>query len=400
MNSFRASGSEVISLWTSASGFHQPPVLCALRIPTVFVVAFSVHFSTIKMIRQSPFFMRYGIFKTVVGKSTVKNEFRMRSMKDYFDRDIDYFRISITDRCNLRCRYCMPQGCEKVPMSQILTFEEIERICRAAARIGIRKLKITGGEPLVRLGCPDLIKTLKSIDGIEQVTMTTNGQDLRCYLDALINAGIDGINISLDSLDPHRYADITGGGNLLKTLQAIDLSVAAGIRTKVNCLLQKDFNEDEIFDLAAFAFQKGIYIRFIELMPIGIADPSKGISNEQVLHSLTVQWPDLERDYRVHGNGPAIYYKREGVAGGIGFISAIHDAFCSGCNRIRLTSQGQLKPCLCYDDGVDLKPYLRQSDQDLEVALKEAIRRKPGGHCFTAKRFGSEEHRLMSQIGG
>ena len=321
-------------------------------------------------------------------------------MKDRFDRTIDYMRISITDRCNLRCRYCMPDGCDKVSMSQILTYEEIVRICRIGAGLGICKIKITGGEPFVRLGCTDLIRTLKATDGIEEVTVTTNGQNLYRYIDDLSSSGIDGINISLDTLDPQKYTYITGGGSLDRTLQAVDLAVAAGFRTKVNCLLQKDFNEGELFRLARFAFDKGIYLRFIELMPIGIADPSRGISNEQVLQMLTQEWPDLQPDSKIHGNGPAVYYKRPGVTGAIGLISAIHDRFCSGCNRIRLTSTGQIKPCLSYDDGIDLKPYLNRSDQELETALREAVLEKPMGHCFAVQRFGSREHRLMSQIGG
>ena len=154
-------------------------------------------------------------------------------MKDHFNRTIDYMRISITDRCNLRCRYCMPDGCEKVPMDRILTYEEIERICRIAARLGIRKIKITGGEPFVRLGCTDLIRTLKSIDGIDSVTVTTNGQILSRYMDDLKDAGVDGINISLDTLDPQRYAYITGGGSLDRVLEAIRLAAESGIPTKV-----------------------------------------------------------------------------------------------------------------------------------------------------------------------
>ena len=321
-------------------------------------------------------------------------------MKDRFDRTIDYMRISITDRCDLRCRYCMPNGCSKVTMDQILSYEEIERICRAGARLGIRKLKVTGGEPFVRLGCTDLIKNLKALEGIEKVTVTTNGQLLFRYIDDLKEAGADGINISLDTLDPDRFAWITGGGQLQKTLDAVDLSLAAGIPTKTNCLLHKGFNEDEILSLVRFAFRKGILMRFIELMPIGIADPSVGISNETVLRTLQKEWPDLAPDGRKYGNGPAVYYTRPGVLGGIGLISAIHDAFCSGCNRIRLTSTGQIKPCLCYDDGTDIKPYLNGTDEELTEALREAILKKPAAHCFTSRQFGSGEQRLMSQIGG
>ena len=333
-------------------------------------------------------------------EAAVKKEYGIIYMKDHFNRTIDYMRISITDRCNLRCRYCMPDGCEKVPMDRILTYEEIERICRIAARLGIRKIKITGGEPFVRLGCTDLIRTLKSIDGIDSVTVTTNGQILSRYMDDLKDAGVDGINISLDTLDPQRYAYITGGGSLDRVLEAIRLAAESGIPTKVNSLIQKGFNEDEICRLASFAFQEGVLVRFIELMPIGIADPSQGISNELILQMLLEEWPDLEKDSRPHGNGPAFYYSRPHTAGGIGFISAIHNVFCSSCNRIRLTSQGQIKPCLSYDTGIDLKPYLKGTDEELEAALREAILSKPVGHCFEEKRFGSEEHRLMSQIGG
>ena len=321
-------------------------------------------------------------------------------MKDRFDRTIEYLRISVTDRCNLRCRYCMPEGCDKLSMDQILTYEEIERICRAAGRLGIRKLRITGGEPFVRLGCTDLIRRLKSTENIDEVSVTTNGQLLYRYINDLKEAGVDGINISLDTLDPRKFEYITGGGDLAKTLQAVDLSATAGIRTKINCLLQKNFNEEELFSLAEFAFRKKILVRFIELMPIGIADPSLGISNEQVLQRLREKWPDLEPDPCRHGNGPAVYYRRPGIPGGIGLISAIHGVFCSTCNRVRLTSQGQIKPCLCYEDGTDLRPFLKESDEDLEAALKEAILKKPQAHCFTTERFGSGEHRLMSQIGG
>ena len=321
-------------------------------------------------------------------------------MKDSFGRTIDYLRVSVTDRCNLRCIYCMPDGCDKVSMAQILTYEEIERICRIAASAGISKIKVTGGEPLVRLGCCHLIRSLKSIEGVKEVTLTTNGQILGRFLDELRDAGIDGINISLDSLKPERYSRLTGGGSLGKTLEAIDLARASGIRTKINSVLLSGVNEDEILSLAGFAFRTGLLLRFIELMPIGIADSSLGISNEKVLKLLLERWPDLEADSTPWGNGPAVYYRRPGIRGGIGLISAIHGKFCAGCNRIRLTSQGQIKPCLCYEEGFDLKPYLRESDAELEAALKKAILMKPLEHCFPEEGFGSGEHRLMSQIGG
>ena len=323
-------------------------------------------------------------------------------MTDKYGRTIDYMRVSITDRCDLRCRYCMPEGCEKVSMSQILTYEEIVRIIRAASELGINRIKITGGEPFVRLGCTDLIRSIKAVDGIEEVTVTTNGQTLERYVDELKETGIDGINISLDTLDPERYAFITGRGELGKTLRSIERSAGAGIKTKINCLLQKGFNEDEMFDFAELAFRQGIDVRFIEMMPVGAADAGLGVSNTYVLQRLKERWPDLEPDGRVHGNGPAVYYKRPGSEGGIGMISSIHGKFCRSCNRVRLTSQGQLKPCLSYDTGTDLVPALKGTDDELREAIRKAIYEKPEAHSFSDKGNNDDhaEHRLMSQIGG
>jgi cyclic pyranopterin phosphate synthase len=323
-------------------------------------------------------------------------------MIDRYGRKIEYMRVSITDRCNLRCKYCMPEGCDKVSMSKILTYEEIERICRAAADLGISKIKITGGEPFVRLGCTDLMRKIKAIEGIEEVTVTTNGQNLNQFIDELKEIGIDGINISLDTLDPEKFSYITGMGSLDKTIEAIELAASSGIKTKVNCVLQKGFNDDEIYSLAELAFKYKIDVRFIELMPIGIADPETGVSNQLVLQQLKDRWPDLEPDSIIHGNGPAVYYKRPDVDGGIGLISAIHGKFCSDCNRVRLTSQGQLKTCLYYGDMTDLKPYLKKTESDLKVAIYDAIMQKPEAHCFSSDNNSniSMDKSLMSQIGG
>ena len=324
-------------------------------------------------------------------------------MKDNYGREINYMRVSITDRCDLRCIYCMPKGCEKVSMSQILTYEEIERICRVAAGLGISRIKITGGEPFVRLGCTDLIRSIKAIAGIEEVTVTTNGQTLDRYIDELKDIGIDGINISLDSLDPDNYRYITGGGGLTKTLNSIELSAKSGIKTKVNCILQKGSNENELFDLAGMAFRHGIDVRFIEEMPVGEGKLKAGISNNDVLKRLKERWPDLEPDESVHGNGPAVYYKRNGIAGAIGLISPIHGVFCADCNRVRLTSQGKIRPCLCYDTEIDIVPALAGSDEDIADALREAILAKPEAHCFNDAGFEDDIHQkshLMSQIGG
>jgi len=328
-------------------------------------------------------------------------------MIDSYGRDINYMRISITDRCDLRCRYCMPaEGIKKVSMNRILTYEEILRICSVAADLGISRFKVTGGEPLVRRGCADFVRELRRVPGVEQVTLTTNGQQLAANIDALTEAGLDGLNISLDSLREDRYSFITGGGELSKTIGAIDQSIASGIRTKVNCLLQKQFNEDEIEDFAAFAFEKGIDVRFIEIMPVGFGRPETGLSNDAVLERLRTAYPGLIRDEAVHGNGPAVYYRLPDKSGAIGLISAMHHSFCESCNRIRLTSQGMIKPCLCYEEGVDLRPALA-ADADsnaadagdaLKAALEEAIRMKPAGHTFHDRE--TVEPRAMSQIGG
>ena len=321
-------------------------------------------------------------------------------MTDNYGREINYMRISITDRCDLRCTYCMPEGCEKVSMAQILTYEEIERVCRVAAGMGISRIKITGGEPFVRLGCTDLIRGIKAIDGIEEVTVTTNGQTLDRYIDELRDIGIDGINISLDTLDPGKYAQITGRGDLAKTLKSIEQSARSGIKTKVNCILQKGCNEDELFDLGGLAFRHGIDVRFIEEMPVGAGKLRAGISNDDVLRRLKERWPDLEPDESAHGNGPAVYYKRPDIPGAIGLISPIHGIFCADCNRIRLTSQGKIKPCLCYDAEIDIVPALAGTDEDIADAIREAILAKPESHCFGDMDCEGAERRLMSEIGG
>ena len=324
-------------------------------------------------------------------------------MLDKYGRTIEYMRVSITDRCDLRCLYCMPEGIEKVSMSRILTYEQIERICRMASELGISRIKITGGEPFVRLGCTDLIREIKAIEGIEEVTVTTNGQTLEKYIGELKDIGTDGINISLDTLDPEKFAFITGRGKLEKTLSSIEAAVSSGIKTKINTVPQKGFNDNEIADIAALGFRYGIDVRFIELMPVGAADARTGLAGSEVLKILMEKWPDLEPDTSIHGNGPAVYYKRPGVKGSLGLISAIHGKFCKSCNRVRLTSQGQIKPCLCYDTGTDLIPFLSGPDDELREAIRKAVYEKPEAHSFSSMGNDSEEHaehRLMSQIGG
>lgn len=325
-------------------------------------------------------------------------------MKDRFDREINYMRISVTDRCNLRCEYCMPEeGITKVDRSEILQIDEIVRICEASVRIGIDRFKITGGEPLVRYDLVELIRMIKGIPGCKEVTMTSNGQILGSRVEELADIGIDGINISLDTLDAEKYRKITRLGDIRKTLDAIDLCIEKVIKTKINCLVQKGFNEDEIRDLAEYSMDKGIDIRYIELMPIGFADPDKCLGSEEIMSILRDAYPELEADDSKHGNGPAIYYKVPGRNSSIGFINSVHGKFCESCNRIRLTSKGFLKPCLCYDSGRDLKPFLRSGIDGLVGAIFDTITEKPKAHCFESpdrEHIKSLEKRPMSEIGG
>lgn len=326
-------------------------------------------------------------------------------MLDQFGRTIDYMRVSITDRCNLRCRYCMPDGISLVSMKEILTYEEIVETCAAAVRLDIRNFKITGGEPLSRLGCADLIASLKKVPGVKQVTMTTNGVLLKKYLPELLTAGLDAVNISLDTLVPAKYEMITGKDRLSEVLDSIDAALNAGLRTKINAVLQQGVNDDEWFRLASLAEHKALDVRFIEMMPIGYGKKVTGISNDILRTRFSASFPEIEIDRSVHGNGPAEYIRIPGWAGSIGFISAIHGKFCGSCNRVRLTSRGLLKPCLCYGATVDLLPVLRsgaaaaERKEALTAALRGAVFQKPWQHCFENPEMVTETAR-MAGIGG
>jgi cyclic pyranopterin phosphate synthase len=348
-------------------------------------------------------------------------------MRDLYGRNIDYMRISITDRCNLRCKYCMPDGIEWVSMAEILSMEEICRITRHAAGLGIRHIKITGGEPLVRRGCCDLIRMIKAIPGIEKVTITTNGMLLGQYLDELVDAGIDGINISLDTTDPVMFEKITGTDGLQKVMESIERASRLSIPVKVNAV---SLRIDEIFgnsqenvsvkhvdapgksadppswqSLVELARKYPVDVRFIEMMPIGHGKEFPAMDHGELLEEIRSIYPGIEPDDRVHGFGPAVYYRIPDFQGSIGFISAIHGKFCSDCNRVRLTSQGYLKTCLCYEDGADLRAILRsglpetKKNELLTEAIYEAVFHKPAAHCFDRPDAVTEAHN-MSAIGG
>lgn len=325
-------------------------------------------------------------------------------MLDQYGRRIHYMRVSITDRCNLRCRYCMPDGIRQQPMQELLTYEEMIEVVGAAASLGIDRIKVTGGEPLVRLGCADFIRMCKQVPGIRQVTMTTNGVLLEKYLPALLDAGLDAVNISLDTLDAERYAAITGSDVLDAVLASVDAALKAGLPTKLNVVPQRGFNEDELFSLAELSRERPLDVRFIEMMPIGEGARFEVLSNDVLKNRLMAHYPGMVPDATYHGNGPAAYYKVPGYCASIGFISAIHGKFCHSCNRVRLTAQGSLKPCLCFAQTTDLRSLIRKGRPEertlrLQEAIGTAIYNKPEAHRFEERGAVTEHHRMI-EIGG
>lgn len=324
-------------------------------------------------------------------------------MRDSYGREITYMRISITDRCNLRCRYCMPEGVKWLPAERILRAPEIGLICREAAALGIDRFKITGGEPLVRRDCPDLIRSIKAIPGVRQVTMTTNGILLGDCLEQLKDAGLDAVNVSLDTLRADTYRDITGFAGLDRVLDSIRRAVGQGFPVKINVVLQQGVNEAEWRSLAELAKKDPVDVRFIEMMPIGSGRKSGGISNTRLLAEVKKTYEaegSVLPDEGEPGNGPAVYYRVPGFRGRIGFISAIHGKFCDKCNRIRLTAEGEIKPCLCFGRSVSVREAARRGDAEaVRSRLREAVERKPEMHCFEIQEEVTEEKK-MSQIGG
>lgn len=325
-------------------------------------------------------------------------------MKDRYGREIDYLRISITDRCNLRCKYCMPDGVPFIPMHEILTLEEMCTVARCAADLGIHKIKVTGGEPLVRKNCCYMIRLLKAIPGIEKVTITTNGILLGRYLDELADAGIDGINISMDTRDRKCFREITGSDGLADVMESIERVTKLSIPVKVNAV-SLDIGQENWMNLAELAREYPMDVRFIEMMPIGNGREFPALDHQKLLNELKKRYPDIMPDQRIHGFGPAVYYQIPGFQGSIGFISAIHGKFCDRCNRVRLTSQGFLKTCLCFEDGVDLRAILRadlaeqEKTERLKEAMSGAIFNKPAAHCFEQPGQITESH-IMAAIGG
>lgn len=326
-------------------------------------------------------------------------------MIDGYGRVIDYIRISVTDRCNLRCAYCMPEeGIQSVCHDQILRYDEILRLAGIFASLGIRKIKLTGGEPLVRKGVPEFAARLKQIPGIEQVTLTTNGVCLKEQMQSLAEAGIGGINLSLDTLNPAVFERITRRDSFDQAMEGLEEALKyPEIPLKINCV-PMNLEGQNVVELAGLARKYRIHVRYIEMMPIGLGKQFGFQSEEAILRELeTVYGPSRPFDGKL-GNGPGHYVSFEGFAGKIGFISAISHKFCEKCNRVRLTSQGFLKTCLQYERGADLRVLLRggASDAEIRAAVEAAIRSKPASHQFLQERETDtdRETHIMAQIGG
>ena len=331
-------------------------------------------------------------------------------MQDKYGRTIEYMRVSVTDRCNLRCVYCMPpEGVESIPHSEILTFDEIERVCRIGAHLGITRIRLTGGEPLARRNLPELLGRIKKLEGIEQVALTTNGILLSDYINELVSAGMDGVNISIDTLDEKKYRDLTRGGCIEKALQGLEAALSyPQLNVKVNCVPLDDGGGEDWIALAELARDSRTEVRFIEMMPVGLGKKFRGRNMEEIL-SVLAQAFGRPREYSGRlGSGPAVYVQFPGFQGRIGFISAVSHQFCDSCNRVRLTSTGNLKPCLQYGAGADLRKLMRDGETDdrIEAVMRETIFRKPARHHFADRENMTEEEQQlleekeMSKIGG
>lgn len=333
-------------------------------------------------------------------------------MQDKYNRNINYLRVSLTDKCNLRCVYCMPEkGVTPLCHAQVLHNEEIVEIIKMASSLGIENIRLTGGEPLVRKNVAQLIENIKSIDGIKSVSMTTNATLLAGFAKSLKNAGLDRVNISLDTLDACQYRQITRKGNLSDALAGIDAALLYGFDpVKINVVVVKDLHQD-LFEFAKMTLSRSLHVRFIEYMPIGDTANQIGCTwgKDQIIESSDVIKEISRRakdelgsevralpENQIIGSGPAVYYKIDGALGTIGTISAISNHFCKTCNRIRLTCDGKLKSCLFSDVEIDIKEPLRAGDlHRARRVLQDAITSKPDCHNF---KIGTA--RNMNQIGG
>ncbi len=329
-------------------------------------------------------------------------------MLDPFGRTITYLRVSVTDRCDFRCTYCMAEDMTFLPKAELLTLEELDRLCSAFVAKGVRKLRLTGGEPLVRRNVMGLVRSLGrhlQTGALDELTLTTNGSQLAKFAGELKDAGIKRINVSLDTLDPARFRDITRWGRIEQVRDGIDAALDAGLKVKINAVALRGTNEDEIEDLMLWAHGRGMDFTLIETMPMGEVDADRTdqyLPLSLVRTRLAQRFTLEESDYRT--GGPARYVRVAETGGRLGFITPLTHNFCESCNRVRLTCTGTLYMCLGQDDAADLRAPLRASSDDalLSAAIDEAIARKPKGHDFVIdrRRKAPAVARHMSVTGG
>lgn len=327
----------------------------------------------------------------------------MTGLSDSFRRPINYLRISVTDRCNLRCIYCMPSGgIYLLSHRDILTYEEIYTIAKAAAELGINKVRITGGEPLVRLGLSQLIQMLAGIDAIDDISLTTNGTLLSGYAAELKQAGLRRVNVSLDTLKPDKFEYITRGSNLGDVLKGIEVARSVGLNpVKLNVVVMSGINDDELLNFAAKTISEGWHVRFIELMPLaGRGDITSQYISVSEMRRRLEQFGELEPCLPSVGNGPAKYFRFPQARGTIGFITPVSEHFCFRCNRLRLTADGKLRPCLLAENEIDLRQPLRSgiSLAGLKKLIREAVASKPERHHLAEGYIPKD--RPFSQVGG
>ncbi len=329
------------------------------------------------------------------------------SMIDPFGRMVEYLRVSVTDRCDFRCVYCMAEDMTFLPKKELLTLEELERLCTVFVEKGVRKLRLTGGEPLVRRGIMDLIRNLgKMLDGggLDELTLTTNGSQLAKYSQELVDAGVKRVNVSLDTLDEAKFAEITRWGRLPQVMNGMEAAKKAGLQIKINAVALKNVNEHEIETMMQWAHGEGFDFTLIETMPLGEIDEDRTdqyLPLSLVRQRLQAKYSLADIPYKT--GGPARYVKVKETGGRMGFITPMTHNFCESCNRVRLTCTGTLYMCLGKDDAVDLREPLRGSNGNelVSQAIDEAIGRKPKGHDFVIGRNATPSvSRHMSTTGG
>ena len=326
-----------------------------------------------------------------------------------FQRAISYLRVSVTDRCDFRCVYCMSENMQFLPKKELLTLEELDRMCSTFIRLGVKKLRITGGEPLVRRDIMTFFHGMRrhlEAGTLEELTLTTNGSQLHRFADDLYAAGVRRVNVSLDTLDEDKFARVTRWGRLPQVLKGIDAAQKAGLRVKINVVALKGFNEEELFDIVDWCAERGMDLTFIEVMPMGDLGNEDRVGQYWSMKDLRGQLQQrfTLTDLTKRTGGPARYVKIEETGQDIGFITPLTHNFCESCNRVRLTCTGELYMCLGQEDMADLRAPLRSSEDDrvLEEAIRAAISLKPKGHDFDYSRqeAGGQMTRHMSHTGG